>query len=114
LGACSTRNAVAPPTSPPAEKPWISLARTIQAGAQKPASAYVGASPIIAVPSAIRRIVVDSAAFRPCVSPSAPRTTAPIGRITKPTPNVATVSNSEEVSSPVGKNSLEIVIAKKP
>ena len=35
-GACSTRNAAAPPHSPPVEKPWNMRQITSRIGAQKP------------------------------------------------------------------------------
>ncbi|MNN07696.1 hypothetical protein D3C81_1205270 [compost metagenome] len=37
----------------------------------------------------------------------------PTGRMKKPTPNVATASSSDDRSSPVGKNSLAMITAKK-
>src|SRR5258707_15799253 len=43
-----------------------------------------------------------------------PRTRAPIGRTTAPTPNVATERSSEASSLSVGKNSFAIVTARNP
>src|SRR5260370_41102213 len=43
-----------------------------------------------------------------------PRTRAPIGRTTAPTPNIATESSSEASSLSVGKNSFASVTARNP
>lgn len=73
--------AVAEPNSPPAEKPWMSRETTMSSGAPMPMAAYVGANAMSATPSVMRAIVSVSAALRPCLSPYAPSTIAPIGRM---------------------------------
>ena len=63
--AYSTSMAVDAPTSPPAEKPWISRASTMIAGAASPICAGVGAAAIMAQPSAMRPMVSPIAFLRP-------------------------------------------------
>ncbi|MNT84697.1 hypothetical protein D3C72_2247450 [compost metagenome] len=67
-----------------------------------------------AVPPAMSRIVRDRAALRPTRSEYMPMRTPPMGRTTKPTPNVATDNNSDVRSLPVGKKSWPMVMAKNP
>ncbi len=69
---------------------------------------------MISVPAIISRIDSVSAALRPARSAYAPSTIAPSGRMKNDTPNVPSVSSSDTVSLPAGKNSFEIVTAKKP
>ena len=63
------------------------------------------------VPSAIRKMVSSSAALRPRVSPMRPITMPPIGRATKPSPNVRNVASSALTSSCAGKNFRAMMLA---
>ena len=51
--------------------------------------AYVGRSPTSAVEIPITMIVMRNVYFRPAMSPSRPKTSAPKGRTEKPTPKRA-------------------------
>ncbi|KGS73607.1 hypothetical protein X947_5766 [Burkholderia pseudomallei MSHR7334] len=88
------RNAAAPPTSPPAEKPCSSLPQRISSGAPTPIAAYGGANAMTPVPVAITRMVSVSAALRPARSPYTPIASAPSGRAMKPMPNAMKASTS--------------------
>ncbi|MCY1242010.1 hypothetical protein D9M72_549480 [compost metagenome] len=62
----------------------------------------------------ISKIVSDSAADLLCRSATEPSTTAPTGRMMKPTPKVATPNSRDTELSSDGKKSFEMVSAKKP
>ncbi len=67
--------------------------------------------PISTVPAAIRKMVSNSAALRPCVSPMRPITMPPTGRARKPSPKVRNVESSAVTSSWPGKNFLAMMAA---
>ena len=83
-------------------------------GAATPIVSYVGITVQIKVPATVIDSETSSAGLRPTLSPYQPSRIAPSGRNRYDSPKVANVTNSETVSSPVGKNSLEMVTAKKP
>ena len=75
--------------------------------------AKVGATAIVAVPSAISSSVRIIAFLRPARSAYMPITAPPSGRVTKPTPKLATASINCPNGECTGKNSLPIRMAKK-
>ena len=101
------------PTSPPDANPCSSRASTSSSGAARPICAKVGATAIVAVPSAISSSVRIIAFLRPARSAYMPITSPPSGRVTKPTPKLATASINCPNDECTGKNSLPIRIAKK-
>jgi hypothetical protein len=70
--------------------------------------------PVTAVAVAIKPTVSTSAILRPFRSPSAPMTTAPTGRMKKPTPKVAKLLNKDAKGSSLGKKLAPICVAKRP
>ena len=69
-----------------------------------PIIAWEGMSAIAVVERPISMRVAMRAGRRPCLSPMWPKTIAPIGRATKPTPKVASDRSSDVDSEAVGKN----------
>ncbi len=59
-------------------------------GAARPIVLYPGVAPRMTVPSAISRINIESAFWRPALSAYMPIRMPPNGRTTKPTANVST------------------------
>jgi hypothetical protein len=101
-GAGSTRKAVFGPTSPPSANPCNIRNKTAATGAAIPIIAYDGvtARPASAMP--IMENVSIIAGFRPLRSAKCPITKPPSGRVTKPTPKVA--SESSSLASPLPGN----------
>ena len=58
--------------------------------------------------------VTKNAYLRPITSPTRPKTSAPNGRTMKPVAKVARVESNATSSSPLGKNALEMIVARLP
>ena len=104
-GACSMVSRLAPAYSPPSPIPCATRKITSRIGAQTPACAKVGSTPIRNVPAPMITSVAIRLVLRPIRSPMSPKINPPIGRATKPdakAPNEAMVLSS---GSPLGKNS---------
>ncbi len=113
-GAHSTRKLVALENSPPVAKPCSNRANTISIGAPIPIDTYVGANATMATAIVMRRMTNCKAALRPARSAYIPRTTAPTGRMKKPTPKVANVSSNAAYSLDAGKNRRAMITLTKP
>lgn len=72
---------------------------------------YVGISPMQVVAAPMTRRVVTRTNFRPCRSPSRPKTIPPSGLARNPTANVAMLARKPTVGETLGKNSLLKTIA---
>ena len=94
--------AVVGPTSPPRANPCTSRNNSTITGAAGPISAYEGvnARPTIAAPISVNEKTI--AGLRPMRSPMPPITMAPIGRVRKPAPKVASVASRAAEGLPLG------------
>jgi hypothetical protein len=72
-GAFSTIIALAPDSSPPTAKPWISLRISSMIGAQMPIAAYDGRKATRSVAPPISSMHRTSTFLRPYLSPQLPR-----------------------------------------
>ena len=79
---------------------------TRRIGADHPTCSNVGRRPIRNVTPPMRRRVITSIDLRPIRSPKCPKTTPPIGRATKATPNVANDASVAASGFNSGKNSF--------
>ena len=79
-GAVSTTKVMAPGSSPPRLKPWMSRSRTIRTAALVPMEACVGNSPMPMVAIDIDSIEMMKTRRRPYLSPKWLKTMPPIGR----------------------------------
>ena len=77
-----------------------------------PICPYPGMRPIRKVAPDMMRMDQDSAHRRPYRSPQLPQKSAPIGRRMKDSAKTAKVSNSAAVSSPSGKKTIAMTVAK--
>lgn len=76
---------------------------TSSVGASTPIAEYVGSSATRNVESPIINMHRTRTFLRPCRSPQWPRTNAPSGRATYPTPNVASEATTATVGSVLAK-----------
>ncbi len=111
-GEYSAMNVVAPPYSPPVEKPCTMRATTSRIGDQTPMLAYEGIRPMQSVPIAIMIMVTARTFCRPMRSPSGPKTRPPRGRMRKAAVNAPKVPISRTPGDTVGgKNTSAMVSA---
>ena len=77
---------------------------------------YSGIKPIRNVAQPISNNVTMNVYFLPIKSPNLPKKRAPKGRTIKPAAKVANVDKNAKVSvpGPLGKNFVEIIVAKLP
>ena len=78
-----------------------------------PICEYGGVSATMPEPSDISSSVSVSAARRPTRSAYGPMMAAPSGRVTNPTPKVASAPRSRPISDSAGKKASPIITAKK-
>ena len=76
---------------------------TRMTGARTPICAYVGRKPTRTVARPMTEMVTRNVYFRPMMSPSAPKKTAPNGRTRNPAAYVANADSSDAVGLSLGK-----------
>ena len=110
----SSRNDAEPVHSPPAERPCTQRNSTRSSGATTPMLAYGGMKPIRPVARPMPTTEMVSEVRRPKRSPIGPRMKPPSGRAKKPTAKTASAESAPTTGESLPKNSLPMMIAKKP
>ena len=105
---------MAPPYSPPRQRPWIKRRAKSRIAARIPILAYVGITPMSAVERPMPLSVTRNVYLRPTLSPTQPNTNAPSGRMRNPMEKSATVLRNAATGWLFSKNLTERIAARLP